>query len=33
MEQAGGLDHDHAGGAAIKMVVGQAEEGHRTSLS
>jgi hypothetical protein len=32
MEEAGGLDHDHAGSAAIGMAIGQPEQGHRVSL-
>ena len=33
MEEAAGLDHDHAGSAAIRMVIGQPEEGHVASLA
>jgi hypothetical protein len=28
-----GLDHDHAGGAAIKMAIGQSEKRHPLSLA
>jgi hypothetical protein len=33
MEEAMGLHHDHAGSAAVRMAVGQPEEGHPVSLS
>jgi hypothetical protein len=33
MEKARELDHDHPGSVAIRMVVGQSEEGHRVSLT
>jgi hypothetical protein len=41
MQKAGGLDHDHAGNAAVRIAdnaavriaVGQPEEGHRVSVA
>jgi hypothetical protein len=33
MDKIAGLDHNHAGGAAIRVAVGQPEEGHPLNLT